>query len=81
MHIDILISRDQPDAPITRPRFGDRKCYFFGYAEQLPYFYGPVGFLLIIDLLFFTHTIYSLQKLQKDTKFATQQSSRQDKKR
>jgi len=40
-----------------------------------------LGCLLVIDLIFFLHTVYSLYKLQQDTRFATQQSSRQEKKR
>lgn len=73
--------RGQADSGVIRPRFGERKCYFYGDMEKLPYFYGPVGVLLLIDLVFFINTVYSIQKLQKDTKFATRQSSKQDKQR
>jgi len=79
MMICIYLNRDNPY--IITPRFGDRYCYFFGDKEKLPYFYGPVGFLLTINSIFFISTIYSLYKLQNDTKFATRQSSKQEKKR
>lgn len=81
IYILTMLYRDQPNSSIIRPHFGEDSCYFAGHKEQLPYFYAPMGLLLIANLLFFFSTIYSLHKLQKDTKFATQQSSKQEKKR
>ncbi|CAL8129822.1 unnamed protein product [Orchesella dallaii] len=73
--------KDDPQLFVITPRFGERNCYFYGEKEKLPYFYGPVGLLLTINSIFFVCTIYSLHKLQNDTKFATRQSSRQEKQR
>ncbi|ODN00285.1 G-protein coupled receptor Mth2 [Orchesella cincta] len=82
MNFDLFWTfRDDPQLFVITPRFGERNCYFYGEKEKLPYFYGPVGLLLTINSIFFVCTIYSLHKLQNDTKFATRQSSRQEKKR
>ncbi|CAG7817253.1 unnamed protein product [Allacma fusca] len=63
------------------PQFGTKNCYFHNERSKLPFFYAPIGFLLCVNVIFFMSTILSLHKLQKDTRFATRQSSNQDKKR
>ncbi|KDR21417.1 putative G-protein coupled receptor Mth-like 1, partial [Zootermopsis nevadensis] len=43
-----------------RPRFGQKRCWFYGDMEIFPYFYGPVGVLLLINLILFAATAHEL---------------------
>ncbi|XP_046389773.1 probable G-protein coupled receptor Mth-like 1 [Ischnura elegans] len=43
-----------------RPRFGDRRCWFYGDMEIFAYFHGPVGVLLLINLILFLATAREL---------------------
>ncbi|XP_069669202.1 probable G-protein coupled receptor Mth-like 1 isoform X2 [Periplaneta americana] len=43
-----------------RPRFGQQRCWFYGDVEIFPYFYGPVGVLLLINMLLFAATAREL---------------------
>lgn len=47
-------------AHLLRPGFGDVKCWFRGDYELLPYFFGPVGVLLVINLCLFIATAREL---------------------
>ncbi|XP_063531408.1 probable G-protein coupled receptor Mth-like 1 [Cydia strobilella] len=50
-----------PEGPdLLRPRFGDQRCWFYGDAEILVYFFGPVGVLLLVNLALFVSTTRQL---------------------
>lgn len=42
------------------PRFAERRCWFYGDAELLAFFFGPVGALLLVNLLLFLSTARQL---------------------
>ncbi|XP_072745096.1 probable G-protein coupled receptor Mth-like 1 isoform X2 [Anoplolepis gracilipes] len=50
----------QPQYTFLRPRFGEKQCWFYGDMEILAYFFGPVGVLLAVNLLFFAVTAREL---------------------
>ncbi|KZC09679.1 putative G-protein coupled receptor Mth-like 1 [Dufourea novaeangliae] len=50
----------QPQYTFLRPRFGEKHCWFYGDVEILAYFYGPIGVLLAVNLLFFAATAREL---------------------
>ncbi|KAH0561013.1 hypothetical protein KQX54_011085 [Cotesia glomerata] len=50
----------QPHNPFLRPRFGEKMCWFYGDREILAYFFGPIGVLLIINVIFFIATAREL---------------------
>lgn len=50
----------QPQYTFLRPRFGEKQCWFFGDMEILAYFFGPIGVLLAVNLLFFAATAREL---------------------
>ncbi|GBP93265.1 Probable G-protein coupled receptor Mth-like 1 [Eumeta japonica] len=43
-----------------RPRFAKQRCWFYGDAEILVYFFGPVGVLLCVNLALFASTTRQL---------------------
>ncbi|XP_058809008.1 probable G-protein coupled receptor Mth-like 1 [Phymastichus coffea] len=49
-----------PGQSFLRPRFGEKQCWFYGDMEILAYFFGPIGVLLVINLLFFMATAREL---------------------
>ncbi|XP_014223156.1 probable G-protein coupled receptor Mth-like 1 [Trichogramma pretiosum] len=49
-----------PEYNFLRPGFGEKQCWFYGNAEILAYFFGPIGLLLLINLLFFAATAREL---------------------
>ncbi|XP_011642503.1 probable G-protein coupled receptor Mth-like 1 [Pogonomyrmex barbatus] len=50
----------QPQYTFLRPRFGEKQCWFYGDMEILAYFFGPIGVLLAINLMFFGVTAREL---------------------
>ncbi|XP_060528475.1 probable G-protein coupled receptor Mth-like 1 [Cylas formicarius] len=48
------------DCAFLRPRFAENKCWFFGDKEIFTFFFGPMGTLLIINLLLFVLTAREL---------------------
>ncbi|XP_011686959.1 PREDICTED: probable G-protein coupled receptor Mth-like 1 [Wasmannia auropunctata] len=50
----------QPQYTFLRPRFGERQCWFYGDMEILAYFFGPIGVLLAVNLIFFAVTAREL---------------------
>ncbi|KAL0109423.1 hypothetical protein PUN28_014472 [Cardiocondyla obscurior] len=50
----------QPQYTFLRPRFGEKMCWFYGDMEILAYFFGPIGVLLAINLMFFAVTAREL---------------------
>ncbi|XP_014246462.1 probable G-protein coupled receptor Mth-like 1 [Cimex lectularius] len=45
---------------LIRPRFGEHRCWFYGDAELLYYFFGPIGVLLLLNLTLFAATAREL---------------------
>ncbi|KAJ8681363.1 hypothetical protein QAD02_017150 [Eretmocerus hayati] len=43
-----------------RPHFGENKCWFVGKTEIFAYFFGPIGILLAVNLIFFAATAREL---------------------
>uniref|UniRef100_A0A1B6CQ85 G-protein coupled receptors family 2 profile 2 domain-containing protein n=1 Tax=Clastoptera arizonana TaxID=38151 RepID=A0A1B6CQ85_9HEMI len=50
-----MITHNMPGS-IIRPNFGERSCWFAGNVELWSFFYGPVAFLLIGNILYFLST-------------------------
>ncbi|XP_025987189.1 probable G-protein coupled receptor Mth-like 1 [Solenopsis invicta] len=50
----------QPEYTFLRPRFGEKQCWFYGDMEILAYFFGPIGVLLAVNLMFFAVTAREL---------------------
>ncbi|XP_014300620.1 probable G-protein coupled receptor Mth-like 1 [Microplitis demolitor] len=50
----------QSNNPFLRPRFGEKMCWFYGDTEILAYFFGPIGVLLAINVMFFIATAREL---------------------
>ncbi|KAL1140237.1 hypothetical protein AAG570_000169 [Ranatra chinensis] len=48
------------DTNLLRPQFGKSSCWFRGDAEQLSYFFGPIGVLLLLNLTLFAATAREL---------------------
>ncbi|XP_071442971.1 probable G-protein coupled receptor Mth-like 1 [Hetaerina americana] len=57
--LDLAAAGDNSDGPL-RPRFGERRCWFYGDMEIFAYFYGPVGVLLLVNLMLFLATAREL---------------------
>ncbi|KAL2723116.1 putative G-protein coupled receptor Mth-like 1 isoform X2 [Vespula maculifrons] len=57
-----LLDHLSPQTQYTylRPRFGEKQCWFYGDMEILAYFFGPIGVLLAVNLLFFAATAREL---------------------
>jgi G protein-coupled receptor Mth (Methuselah protein) len=51
---------ENPNDSFLRPRFGENNCWFYGDLEILTYFFGPIGILLVINLLLFLSTARQL---------------------
>uniref|UniRef100_A0A7G3AVA5 Putative g-protein coupled receptor mth-like 1 isoform x2 n=1 Tax=Lutzomyia longipalpis TaxID=7200 RepID=A0A7G3AVA5_LUTLO len=51
---------DSTDDAFLRPRFGEKKCWFYGDVEMLTYFYGPIGVLLFVNIILFASTARQL---------------------
>ncbi|XP_044765566.1 probable G-protein coupled receptor Mth-like 1 [Coccinella septempunctata] len=49
-----------PDNDLIKPRFGENKCWFGSEREKLPFFNGPIGLLLTINLVLFILTAKEL---------------------
>nr|XP_018906508.1 PREDICTED: probable G-protein coupled receptor Mth-like 1 isoform X2 [Bemisia tabaci] len=45
---------------LIKPRFGEARCWFYGDAEILAYFYAPIGILLVLNLTLFLLTAREL---------------------
>ncbi|XP_060864130.1 probable G-protein coupled receptor Mth-like 1 [Metopolophium dirhodum] len=57
-----VLDRIPPDQymSLIRPKFGEHRCWFYGDAEVLSYFYGPIGILLMMNLTLFAATAREL---------------------
>ncbi|XP_067008742.2 probable G-protein coupled receptor Mth-like 1 [Anabrus simplex] len=56
--IDNLPAEGYPS--LIRPRFGHQRCWFYGDAEIFSYFFGPVGILMVVNLVLFAATAREL---------------------
>ncbi|KAK9890250.1 hypothetical protein WA026_010362 [Henosepilachna vigintioctopunctata] len=56
----ILDSLPDPENKLIKPRFGENKCWFESEKEKLPFFNGPIGLLLTINLILFILTAREL---------------------
>jgi hypothetical protein len=67
-----------PDVPGTfiKPEFGVTKCWFKTDDAVLAYFYGPVGFLLLCNTIFFITTAFKIIGLKRETRMLKGQESR-----
>ncbi|KAK6639018.1 hypothetical protein RUM43_007288 [Polyplax serrata] len=55
----------------VRPRFAETKCWFKGKVESWNYFHGPVSALLIINLIMFIQSCWTLWKISRDSSAST----------
>ena len=51
---------ENPENTFLRPNFGKNTCWFYGDKEIFTYFFGPIGFLLCINVLLFASTTRQL---------------------
>ncbi|KAL0272568.1 UNVERIFIED_CONTAM: hypothetical protein PYX00_005488 [Menopon gallinae] len=49
-----------------KPKFGIQSCWFESDAAALPYFYGPVGVLILLNVIFFALSTRKIYKEQKN---------------
>ncbi|XP_011308923.1 probable G-protein coupled receptor Mth-like 1 isoform X2 [Fopius arisanus] len=57
-----------PTVPMTyiKPNFGSQSCWFQSDVEAMPYFYVPVGLLLVSNIALFTMTAVAITRHQRD---------------
>ncbi|XP_011169446.1 G-protein coupled receptor Mth2 [Solenopsis invicta] len=57
-----------PTIPMTyvKPAFGSESCWFKSDAEAMPYFYVPVGFLLLVNMILFIITAVRISRYQQE---------------
>lgn len=73
-----------PTIPITyvKPNFGSESCWFKSDMDAMPYFYVPVGLLLLVNLIFCILTAVTITRYQQDLALRrlarNQESDRQD---
>ncbi|KAG7209000.1 hypothetical protein KM043_015167 [Ampulex compressa] len=73
-----------PTIPMTyvKPTFGTERCWFKSDSEALPYFYVPVGLLLLGNLIFFVLASIKITRYQQDLALrrlaSNQESDRRD---
>ena len=60
---------------LIAPGYGQDGCFFSSNAATFVYLYGPIGFLLVMNLLLFILTIVSMYKLKKTSSIATSTSN------
>jgi len=69
-----------PDS-VIKPKYGQRKCWLDDDSALAAYFYGPIGVLLLVNLIFFILTSWTLYIATKVSKHAIHQSTTTHKKR
>ncbi|XP_036142803.1 G-protein coupled receptor Mth2 [Monomorium pharaonis] len=57
-----------PTIPMTyvKPAFGSESCWFKSDAEAMPYFYVPVGLLLLVNMILFIITAVRISRYQQE---------------
>ncbi|XP_031850366.2 G-protein coupled receptor Mth2 [Nomia melanderi] len=69
-------------ASYVKPHFGKESCWFRSSNEAMPYFYAPVGLLLLGNVTLFILTFIKISNYQKDLDLRrlarNQESDRQD---
>ncbi|CAB3371785.1 Hypothetical predicted protein [Cloeon dipterum] len=58
--LDLLPFDEEMAKSLVRPRFGEKRCWFFGGLDIVTFFYGPVGLLLILNCMLFAATTREL---------------------
>ncbi|XP_063871137.1 probable G-protein coupled receptor Mth-like 1 isoform X2 [Scylla paramamosain] len=51
---------------VVKPRLVQGKCFFEGASSLLLYFYGPIGFLFALNIVFIVHTYWTYRKFEKN---------------
>lgn len=74
-----ILRRNDIESDIITPEYGKLNCFMNPEYALLPYLYGPIGVLLLCNLIFFSFTIYDMYKIQQSTKFASMSSSKNPK--
>ncbi|XP_060865535.1 G-protein coupled receptor Mth2-like isoform X2 [Metopolophium dirhodum] len=67
-----------PAADPIRPEFGNHSCWFSSSTATLLYFYGPIGILLLSNLLMFIHTAIMIVKHMSDARVLSGTESRRN---
>ncbi|KAK2586243.1 hypothetical protein KPH14_001500 [Odynerus spinipes] len=79
-----MIMNLSPTIPVTyvKPNFGSESCWFKSDTDAMPYFYVPVGLLLLVNVIFFILTAVTITRYQQDLALRrlarNQESDRQD---
>ncbi|KAL0110869.1 hypothetical protein PUN28_014070 [Cardiocondyla obscurior] len=57
-----------PTIPMTyvKPAFGSESCWFKSDAEAMPYFYVPVGLVLLVNMILFIITAVRISRYQQE---------------
>ncbi|XP_072765955.1 G-protein coupled receptor Mth2 isoform X2 [Anoplolepis gracilipes] len=57
-----------PTIPLTyvKPAFGSSSCWFKSDAEAMPYFYVPIGLLLLGNMILFINTALKISRYQQE---------------
>jgi hypothetical protein len=50
-----------------KPNFGHKACWFKESDATLAYFYGPMAFLLLANLILFLYTVARIISVRRDT--------------
>ncbi|PNF36788.1 G-protein coupled receptor Mth2 [Cryptotermes secundus] len=64
-----------PDEYI-KPGFGVTKCWFGSDTAVLAYFYGPIGFLVLCNIILFITTAMKIMKLKRETRMLQGEESK-----
>ncbi|PSN29392.1 G-protein coupled receptor Mth2 [Blattella germanica] len=59
-----------PDIPddFIKPEFGVEKCWFRGDKALLAYFFGPIGVIVLCNIVLFIATAFRIVHLKRETK-------------
>ncbi|XP_059489772.1 probable G-protein coupled receptor Mth-like 1 [Neocloeon triangulifer] len=58
--LDLLPVDEDMAKTLLRPRFGEKRCWFYGDLDIFAFFYGPVGVLLLLNFVLFAATTREL---------------------
>lgn len=55
------------DVPgVLKPHLARSRCFFEDPPRLFLYFYGPIGFLFALNIIFITHTYWTYRKIEKN---------------
>ncbi|XP_049803782.1 probable G-protein coupled receptor Mth-like 1 [Schistocerca nitens] len=60
MSVAAIVDLVPADDSILRPKFGEKRCWFYGDSEIFYYFYAPIGVLLLVNVILFGATAHEL---------------------